>query len=162
MSKEEKTPETKAEEYVETEFVKEMAGEPVEVPDVTYEGELIGWTEHMPHEHEHHEHHEHHKEDPEELVETEFVKEMAGEPVEVPDVTYEGEIVGWTEHMPHHEGEHHEHHEHHKEDPEELVETEFVKEMAVEPVEVPDVTYEGEIVGWTEHMPHHEHTEEKK
>lgn len=54
MSKEEKTPETKAEEYVETEFVKEMAVEPVEVPDVTYEGELIGWTEHMPH-HEHHE-----------------------------------------------------------------------------------------------------------
>ena len=52
--------------------------------------------------------------------------------------------------------------QHHKEDPEELVETEFVKEMAVEPVEVPDVTYEGEIVGWTEHMPHHEHTEEKK
>ena len=98
----------------------------------------------------------------EEYVETEFVKEMAVEPVEVPDVTYEGEIVGWTEHMPHHEGEHHEHHEHHKEDPEELVETEFVKEMAVEPVDVPDVTYEGEIVGWTEHMPHHEHTEEKK
>lgn len=98
----------------------------------------------------------------EEYVETEFVKEMAVEPVEVPDVTYEGEIIGWTEHMPHHEGEHHEHHEHHKEDPEELVETEFVKEMAVEPVEVPDVTYEGEIVGWTEHMPHHEHTEEKK
>ena len=159
MSKEEKTPETKAEEYVETEFVKEMAVEPVEVPDVTYEGELIGWAEHTPHEHEHH---EHHKEDPEELVETEFVKEMAGEPGEVPDVTYEGEIVGWTEHMPHHEGEHHEHHEHHKEDTEELVETEFVKEMAVEPVEVPDVTYEGEIVGWTEHMPHHEHTEEKK
>ena len=77
MSKEEKTPETKAEEYVETEFVKEMAVEPVEVPDVTYEGELIGWAEHTPHEHEHH---EHHKEDPEELVETEFVKEMAGEP----------------------------------------------------------------------------------
>ena len=75
MSKEEKTPETKAEEYVETEFVKEMAVEPVEVPDVTYEGELIGWAEHTPHEHEHH---EHHKEDPEELVETEFVKEMAG------------------------------------------------------------------------------------
>ena len=91
MSKEEKTPETKAEEYVETEFVKEMAVEPVEVPDVTYEGELIGWAEHTPHEHEHH---EHHKEDPEELVETEFVKEMAVEPVEVPDVTYEGEIVG--------------------------------------------------------------------
>ena len=45
MSKEEKTPETKAEEYVETEFVKEMAVEPVEVPDVTYEGELIGWAE---------------------------------------------------------------------------------------------------------------------
>lgn len=65
MSKEEKTPETKAEEYVETEFVKEMAVEPVEVPDVTYEGELIGWAEHTPHEHEHH---EHHKEDPEELV----------------------------------------------------------------------------------------------
>ena len=61
-----------------------------------------------------------------------------------------------------HEHHEHEHHEHHKEDPEELVETEFVKEMAVEPVEVPDVTYEGEIVGWTEHMPHHEHTEEKK
>ena len=97
----------------------------------------------------------------EEYVETEFVKEMAVEPVEVPDVTYEGELVGWTEHMPHHEGEHHEHHEHHKEDPEELVETEFVKEMAVEPVEVPDVTYEGELVGWTEHMPH-EHHEEKK
>ena len=49
MSKEEKTPETKAEEYVETEFVKEMAVEPVEVPDVTYEGELIGWAEHTPH-----------------------------------------------------------------------------------------------------------------
>ena len=93
MSKEEKTPETKAEEYVETEFVKEMAVEPVEVPDVTYEGELIGWAEHTPHEHEHH---EHHKEDPEELVETEFVKEMAVEPVEVPDVTYEGEIVGFA------------------------------------------------------------------
>ena len=50
MSKEEKTPETKSEEYVESEFVKEMADEPVEVPDVTYEGELIGWTEHLSHE----------------------------------------------------------------------------------------------------------------
>ena len=109
MSKEEKTLETKAEEkaevYVETEFGKEMAVEPVEVPDVTYEGELVGWTEHMPH-HEGHEHHEHHKTDPKEYVETEFVKEMAVEPVEVPDVTYEGEIIGWTEHMPHHK--HHE------------------------------------------------------
>ena len=46
MSKEEKIPETKAEERaeedVETEFVKEMAVEPVEVPDVTYEGEIVG------------------------------------------------------------------------------------------------------------------------
>ena len=53
MSKEEKIPETKAEERaeedVETEFVKEMAVEPVEVPDVTYEGEIVGWTEQMPH-----------------------------------------------------------------------------------------------------------------
>jgi hypothetical protein len=107
MSKEEKTPETKSEEYVESEFVKEMAVEPVEVPDVTYEGELIGWTEHMPHEgEEHHEHHEHHKVDPKEYVETEFVKEMADEPVEVPDVTYEGELIGWTEHLPHEDKEH--------------------------------------------------------
>ena len=73
MSKEEKIPETKAEEraeeYVETEFVKEMAVEPVEVPDVTYEGELVGWTEHMPHhERAHHEHHEDHKAEPAELV----------------------------------------------------------------------------------------------
>lgn len=96
MSKEEKT---KCEEYVEPEFVKEMAVEPVEVPETSYEEELIGWTEHMPHDHEHHEHHEHRKE---EYVESDFVKEMAVEPVEVPETSYEEELVGWTEHMPHH------------------------------------------------------------
>ena len=37
----------------------------------------------------------------------------------------------------------------------------FVKTRAVQPTEVPETTFLGELIGWTEHLPHQANHEEK-